>query len=103
MPSYYKMTSYEVEKQKVPLGLTLKMSDLCLAPELSSQEGLGAPQEASCMGSNPNVLSFWRGCLHGNKEGGVQGLRKPGSQRQPRGGRALQRGGLGKRGPSGLR
>lgn len=91
-----------MEEQKVPLGLTLKMSDLCSAPEFSSQEGLGAPQETFCMGSNPNVLSFWRGCLRGNKEGAVQGLRKPVSQRQTREGWAVQRGGLGKRGPSGL-
>lgn len=79
---YYKIINYEIGEQEVPLGLTLKMSNLCLAPEPAPWEGLGAPQEAPCVGSNPNVLSFWRGCLRGNEEGGVQGLRKPASQRQ---------------------
>ena len=71
-------------------------------PELALQEDLGGPQEASCMGSNPNMLSFWRGCLCRDEEG-VQRLRKPVSQGQIRRGWAVQRGGLGKPGPSGLR
>lgn len=67
----------------MPLGLTLQMRTLCLAPELASQEDLGGPQEASRMGSHADALSSWRGCLCGDEEGGVQGLRKPVSRDRP--------------------
>lgn len=60
----------------MPLGLTLQMRTLCLAPELASQE-------ASRMGSHADALSSWRGCLCGDEEGGVQGLRKPVSRDRP--------------------
>ena len=42
---YYKIINYEIGEQKVPLGLTLKMSNLCLPLELASWEGWEHPMK----------------------------------------------------------
>lgn len=52
------------------------MSNLCLAPELAFQEGLGAPQEASGMGSNPMCFPFGGAVCMGMRREGYRGAKE---------------------------